>query len=177
MEARGLYREMLTQAWRRGAQLPKNHEEIRRVTGCTLREWKRSWPLIRKFWIVEGAFMVNPTQVVIYGEAQAMQRRASDRGRAAAQAMHKRRTSDAQARPEHQPPISSHQSPEHPPLPPARGGRRYTRHDLAEARRVLKLRFGRCPHESESEPKCPGAIECEVKLAIEYAERRKQAAS
>src|SRR3954467_10029089 len=44
MEPRGVYREMLTQAWRRGARLPNDHETIRRAIGCTDSEWKRCWP-------------------------------------------------------------------------------------------------------------------------------------
>ena len=35
IEIRGLYREMLSQAWRRGARLPNDHEQIKRMTGVT----------------------------------------------------------------------------------------------------------------------------------------------
>lgn len=165
MEARGLYREMLTQAWRRHARLPNNHEEIRRYTGCTLKEWNRAWPLIKKFWVEDGDGLVNPTQVVIYLEAQAAATRTSDRARAGAIAMHKRRVGDTQALPDAAPKA----------IAPV--GRRYTRQDLKDARRILKLSFGRCPHEHEPTgvPKCVGAIECEVLIAIELADRRKRA--
>lgn len=71
MEPRGLYREMLTQAWRRGGQLPNDHEAIRRITGCTEKEWKRCWPLVQPFWTVEGEYLVNVVQVVFYSEAKA----------------------------------------------------------------------------------------------------------
>jgi uncharacterized protein YdaU (DUF1376 family) len=71
LEARGLYREMLTQAWRRGAQLPNDHEMIRRLVGATSKEWKRSWPLVTRFWRVEGGSLVNETQVQIYATAKA----------------------------------------------------------------------------------------------------------
>jgi uncharacterized protein YdaU (DUF1376 family) len=54
IEPRGLYREMLTQAWRRGAKLPNDHEQIRRAVGATEAEWSRCWPLIERFWRVEG---------------------------------------------------------------------------------------------------------------------------
>ena len=46
MEPRGLYREMLTQSWRRGGTLPNNPEAIRRATGCTVEEWDRAWPTV-----------------------------------------------------------------------------------------------------------------------------------
>ena len=70
MEARGLYREMLTQAWRRGGHLPTNHEAIRRAIGCTPKEWERSWPKIAKYWRVDGDVLVNDTQAEVYAEAE-----------------------------------------------------------------------------------------------------------
>lgn len=85
-EARGVYREMLTQAWRRGAKLPNNHDEIRRVTATTLPEWKRSWPLIKKFWRREGKSLVNDTQIKVYLESKARSERAIARALTAAQA-------------------------------------------------------------------------------------------
>jgi uncharacterized protein YdaU (DUF1376 family) len=86
MEARGMYREMLTQAWRRGAQLPNDHEAIRRAIGATVPEWRRSWPLVKKFWRREGGVLVNDTQREVYAEAQARSARASERGSKAARA-------------------------------------------------------------------------------------------
>lgn len=86
IEPRGLYREMLTQAWRRGASLPSDHEAVRRAVGCTLAEWKRSWPAIAKYWRVDGDVMVNDTQVQVFSEAHAVRMRASERGRKGAQA-------------------------------------------------------------------------------------------
>jgi len=66
MEARGMYREMLTQAWRRGARLPNDHEAIRRAIGATPGEWRRAWPAVQKFWRVDGDQLVNDTQLEIY---------------------------------------------------------------------------------------------------------------
>lgn len=86
MEARGLYREMLTQAWRRGAQLPNNHEAIRRAIGATVPEWRRCWPLVKQFWKSEGKRLVNDTQREVYAEALARQERASERAMKAARA-------------------------------------------------------------------------------------------
>ncbi len=68
-EARGVYREMLTQAWRRGACLPNDHEAIQRATGTTDAEWSRSWPQIKKYWRVDGECLVNDTQRDVYAEA------------------------------------------------------------------------------------------------------------
>lgn len=72
LEARGLYREMLTQAWRRGARLPNDHEAIQRAVGCTTKEWRRGWLLVEKYWRVDGDWLVNDTQVEIYAAAQAL---------------------------------------------------------------------------------------------------------
>jgi len=96
-EARGVYREMLTQAWRRGAQLPNDHDAIRRYTGTTLAEWRRAWPVIEKFWRVVGDVLVNDTQLEIYKETQRRQAVNVERAHIAAQARWKHGTSNAQA--------------------------------------------------------------------------------
>jgi len=93
MEARGVYREMLTQAWRRGAKLPNDHEAIRRAIGATVGEWRRTWPAVKRFWRVEGDDLVNDTQQEIFHTAQARAQAAHKRGllgaQARAQALHK----------------------------------------------------------------------------------------
>jgi uncharacterized protein YdaU (DUF1376 family) len=104
LEARGLYREMLTQAWRRGGRLPDNHEAIRRATGATAEEWDRAWPWVQRYWRADGDGLVNDTQLEVYAEAQAVSQRASTRGKSGAKA---RSLSTAQAVLEHQPPSLS----------------------------------------------------------------------
>jgi uncharacterized protein YdaU (DUF1376 family) len=69
MEARGIYREMLTQAWRRGAELPNDHQVIRRAIGATLGEWRRNWKMVAPFWRVEGGVIFNETQRDIYRQS------------------------------------------------------------------------------------------------------------
>lgn len=81
MEPRGLYREMLTQAWNRKCKLPAEPEAIRRATGCSLSEWKRCWPLIEKYWRRDGGYLVNDTQLGIWAEAKAANDRAIERAR------------------------------------------------------------------------------------------------
>ena len=72
LEARGLYREMLTQAWRRGARLPTNPDSIKRAIAATDAEWNRTWPLIKPYWRRLGSgVLVNDTQIAVYTEAQA----------------------------------------------------------------------------------------------------------
>lgn len=68
MEARGLYREMLTAAWTLGACLPNDHEAIRMYTGCLPEVWKRCWPLIEAKWKQEGSKLVNETQREIFNK-------------------------------------------------------------------------------------------------------------
>lgn len=96
MEARGIYREMLTQAWRRGARLPNDHVQIQRAIGATSREWTRSWPKVERFWRIDGDGLVNDTQVQVYAEARDGATRATDRARRAAQARHKQNISTTQ---------------------------------------------------------------------------------
>ena len=83
MEPRGLYREMLTQAWRRGGRLPNHHEAIQRAVGCTKKEWKRCWPQIEKYWRVDGHNLVNDTQLEVYQLTEARLHRASAAGKRA----------------------------------------------------------------------------------------------
>lgn len=101
--ARGLYREMLTQAWRRGARLPSDPESIRRATGVTPQEWAANWPKIRKFWTVKGDYLINETQVLVYAEAMDRHETLTNRGRkggiARAQALRKHSLSTTQAVP------------------------------------------------------------------------------
>jgi uncharacterized protein YdaU (DUF1376 family) len=130
MEARGVYREMLTQAWRRGARLPNDHEAIRRAIGATVAEWRRAWPSVQRFWRVDGDNLVNDTQQTVYADAQAKSERASQRGLRGAQARHKHSQSssarNAEAPPEHKPPSPS-PSPISVPTEPKSGGRQDAR--------------------------------------------------
>lgn len=84
-EPRGVYREMLTQAWMRGARLPNDHEAIRRATGTSLEEWDRCWPRLARYWRVDGDYLVNDTQLEVYAEAQNQRGKASERARVAAE--------------------------------------------------------------------------------------------
>jgi len=122
MEARGVYREMLTQAWRRGARLPNDHEAIRRAIGATVPEWRRSWPSLEKFWRVDGNALINDTQAEVYTDAQERAERASRKGRrgaqARAQALLKQSLSPAQAEPKQQS-GAAQAVPEHKPPSPS----------------------------------------------------------
>ncbi len=87
MEARGLYREMLTQSWRRGARLPADPETIRRAIGATPEEWSRAWPKVAGYWRETPAgLLVNDTQLEVYDEAQTRVTRASEKGEKGARA-------------------------------------------------------------------------------------------
>lgn len=88
LEARGLYREMLTQAWHRGGRLPRDHEGIQRACGVTRAEWKRAWPAVSRYWREDGDGLVNDTQLEVLEEARVAVRRASEHGRRGAQARH-----------------------------------------------------------------------------------------
>ena len=107
MEARGVYREMLTQSWRRGAKLPNDHEAIRRAIGATPGEWRRSWPKVAGFWRVDGDDLVNDTQLAIYRDAETRSIRASEHSSRAARAKPGLSPGTARAQPGHQPPSLS----------------------------------------------------------------------
>lgn len=101
---RGVYREMLTAAWARGASLPNDHAAIQRATGISAAEWRRHWPAVEKYWRVEGDRLVNDTQVEIFREARQAHQRASDRGKKGAQASAQARAQAAtQAEPKQEP--------------------------------------------------------------------------
>lgn len=81
LEPRGLYREMLTQAWRRGGKLPNDEEAIKRAVGCTAAEWRRCWPKVRGYWRVDGDSLINDTQAEVIADAIRAHERAVERGR------------------------------------------------------------------------------------------------
>jgi uncharacterized protein YdaU (DUF1376 family) len=114
MEPRGLYREMLTQAWRRDARLPNDHEAIQRAVGCTPKEWKRCWPHIEKYWRVDRDSLINDTQLEVYTEAKARLERASAAGKRANAARWSER---ANVRPDVRTSIRSDVPPQSPPSP------------------------------------------------------------
>ena len=68
-EPRCLYREMLSQAWIRGARLPNDLLAIQRAVGFTAEEWARAWPQVERYWRVDGASLVNDTQLQVHAEA------------------------------------------------------------------------------------------------------------
>lgn len=160
LEARGLYREMLSQAWRRGASLPNDHDQIQRFVGVTRQEWKRTWPYVERFWKVSGAFLVNDTQIEVYNEAQGRAERASRKGQAGAHARHKRQSGDARGLASVS--VSDHQIQE-PPVVPLSGGRAPTRKELKEAQTILNQRFGQCRHE----PECAHQSSCLITIVLE----------
>jgi uncharacterized protein YdaU (DUF1376 family) len=81
LEARGLYREMLTHAWRRGAKLPADLRLVQRIVMATDEEWARAWPLVRSYWReTEDGLLVNDTQLAVYSETWARRKSFVDRG-------------------------------------------------------------------------------------------------
>jgi uncharacterized protein YdaU (DUF1376 family) len=107
MEAQGVYRSMLTQAWRRGAKLPNDHVAIQRAIRCTAAEWDRTWPAIQRYWRVAGPHLVNETQLGVYVDALDAADEKKARARNAANARWERERArafaqaHAQAVPEH----------------------------------------------------------------------------
>ena len=85
---KGIYREMLTQAWARGATLPADLALVQRIIGVTRDEWDQAWPLIERYWKRDGVVLANETQLQIYLDAAARAEKASQHGRRAAQARH-----------------------------------------------------------------------------------------
>ena len=177
IDARGLYREMLTQAWRREARLPNDHDQIRRMTGVTMREWKRLWPKVRRYWHVSGDELLNDTQVEVYKDAKGRADRAVERATRAAQASaqaraqgqlkHRGKRAQAQAQARAQGELE--QSPlitvadQVPPVVPLKGGRGFTKRELRRAMEIRKNRFGRCFHD----PTCASPEACVRAIAGE----------
>jgi uncharacterized protein YdaU (DUF1376 family) len=86
MEAQGVYRAMLSQAWRRGARLPKDLNQVQRAIRCTSEEWVRSWPLIHQYWREDGDALVNDTQLEVYADAMGRKLKRSKKAKDAADA-------------------------------------------------------------------------------------------
>lgn len=98
MLARGLYREMLTQAWRRGAKLPNDFAAIKRAIGATDDEWAEAWPLVSKFWRIDiDNNLINDTQLEIYGQAVSIQKVRAEVGRLGGLTTQAKRQANTQA--------------------------------------------------------------------------------
>lgn len=80
IEARGLYREMLTQAWMRGGSLPADPAQIMRAVGCSQEEWDRCWPLVKKYWRKNGSTISNDTQREIMEGSKTLSKRRANAG-------------------------------------------------------------------------------------------------
>jgi uncharacterized protein YdaU (DUF1376 family) len=119
MEARGVYREMLTQSWRRGAKLPNDFEAIRRAIGATPAEWRRTWPKVAGFWRVEGDNLVNDTQLAVYAATVSLHRVRGAAGQVGGRVTQANRQANRQAKLN---PPSPSPSPYVPPVAP-QGGR------------------------------------------------------
>jgi uncharacterized protein YdaU (DUF1376 family) len=138
MEAQGIYRAMLSQAWRRGAALPADLEEVQLLIRCKPSEWARSWPRVQKYWRLQDGLLVNDTQREVYAVALAKALAESKKGRDAANKRWGNHPEDDQApddthaMPGHMPeqcPPSPSPDPSRtpnghpPPTPPSREGR------------------------------------------------------
>lgn len=106
IEARGLYREMLTRAWTLGGYLPAEPALIRKAIGCDEDEWERSWPKIKRYWTKteDGTQIFNSTQLDVLGDAMKKAETRAEKAKKAAQARWNapsNATSNAQASPKH----------------------------------------------------------------------------
>jgi uncharacterized protein YdaU (DUF1376 family) len=81
LEARGLYREMLSQAWVRGARLPSNPQAIKLACRATDEEWERCWPLVSPHWRDVGGYLVNDTQLEVYARSSQIHLQNAEAGR------------------------------------------------------------------------------------------------
>lgn len=119
MAPRGLYREMLTQAWKREASLPGDLSSIRSLCNVSEADWDTLWPAVKPFWKEVDGRLVNETQVVVYAEAKGKHERAQARAQAGAQAKHNRVLKDKPPSPSPSPsPDNGTGKPAHPSEPP-----------------------------------------------------------
>ena len=69
LAARGLYREMLSQAWKRGGSLPNDHAAIRALCNVSEADWTAVWPAVEPFWKAVDGRLVNETQIEVYADS------------------------------------------------------------------------------------------------------------
>jgi len=70
LEARGLYRELLTRAWSLGGVLPADPAVLVRMVAATQEEWDRSWPLVEKYFVQQAGGLVNLVQLEILDDSK-----------------------------------------------------------------------------------------------------------
>ena len=194
MEARGLYREMLTAAWLQGARLPANPEAIQIATGCPESVWGRCWPLIRRYWAEGDGFIWNDTQVEVYRECQRQRQAAIERARKGGTASGKARKTNSsstqvgtQVQLEHQPELNTldldldlEREQANTPLPPAVAGAEFafrpiTRPERKWAKEAIHANGGICPHrEPDGRDECATGIFCIGRLVSERRAEEKR---
>ncbi len=83
MEARGLYRELLSLAWISGGKLPTSDPaKLRRMVGADADEWERSWPMVEPYWQPDASgSLENKVQAEIYSESLRRSASHAERGR------------------------------------------------------------------------------------------------
>lgn len=91
LEARGLFSEMLTQAWREKARLRRTEgDALMRLVRATPEEWERTWPIVTRYWkeatdpATGQPVLVNKNQLRFYLRSLAMRMPTLVRNRKAA---------------------------------------------------------------------------------------------
>ena len=106
LEARGLYREMLTRAWSFGGYLPADPKQIQRLVNASSEEWERCWPLIEANWKQDGSKLYNQTQREVLMESLTIREKRALAGRKGGKASGKARSkpeANAEATPQANP--------------------------------------------------------------------------
>ncbi len=107
IDARGLYRELLTRSWSLGGKLPNNPQMLMRLAGVTEEEWRRCWPLVAPYWNERDGHLTNETQLEVMADARKRQQVRTERAKKAAQARWGQCSSNAQASAKQCPPSPS----------------------------------------------------------------------
>ena len=83
LEAKGLYREMLTRAWSLGAKLPAEAKLIKKVVLIEDDEWDRCWPLVEPYWETseDGKHIYNQTQQEVMSASTSLSEKRAKAGR------------------------------------------------------------------------------------------------
>lgn len=84
LESRGLFREMLTQAWALGGYITSDLERVRLTCRVKESEWNRAWPDIAGYWNLtdDGKYLYNRFQLSVYEEARGRHEAKARAGRA-----------------------------------------------------------------------------------------------
>jgi len=86
LEENGAYSRLLFTMWSRGGRLLNDPARLARIAGCELADWQRLWPILARFFTIEGNDITQKRLTKELEKARAQKLSAAENGRRGADA-------------------------------------------------------------------------------------------